>query len=83
MSGVFGIPGNKHEMIALLHAAVDRGVTLFDSAEAYGPFTNELLHGEGLAPSAAGGLGTSLVTVCKATTSHYTQAPNERSRRPL
>jgi aryl-alcohol dehydrogenase-like predicted oxidoreductase len=37
-------------MIALLRAAVDRGVTFFDTAEAYGPFTNEELVGEALAP---------------------------------
>ncbi|MFM2310126.1 MAG: hypothetical protein RLY87_2248 [Chloroflexota bacterium] len=50
MTGVFGVPGPKDEMIALLHAAVDRGVTMFDTAEAYGPFINESLLGEGLAP---------------------------------
>ena len=38
-------------MIALLRAAVDRGVTFFDTAEVYGPFTNEELVGEALAPS--------------------------------
>ncbi|MGB6719192.1 MAG: aldo/keto reductase [Terracidiphilus sp.] len=40
----------KHESIALLRAAVERGVTFFDTAEVYGPFTNEELVGEGLAP---------------------------------
>jgi aryl-alcohol dehydrogenase-like predicted oxidoreductase len=40
----------KQDMIALLRSAVDRGVTFFDTAEAYGPFTNEELVGEGLAP---------------------------------
>jgi aryl-alcohol dehydrogenase-like predicted oxidoreductase len=40
----------KHEVIALLHAAVERGVTFFDTAEVYGPFNNEELVGEGLAP---------------------------------
>jgi aryl-alcohol dehydrogenase-like predicted oxidoreductase len=40
----------KHEVIALLHAAVERGVTFFDTAEVYGPFSNEELVGEGLAP---------------------------------
>ena len=39
-------------MIALLHAAVERGVTFFDTAEVYGPFINEELVGEALAPSA-------------------------------
>jgi aryl-alcohol dehydrogenase-like predicted oxidoreductase len=42
--------GTRQEMIALLHAAVDRGITFFDSAEVYGPFTNEELVGEALAP---------------------------------
>jgi aryl-alcohol dehydrogenase-like predicted oxidoreductase len=40
----------KHEVIALLHAAVERGITFFDTAEVYGPFNNEELVGEGLAP---------------------------------
>jgi aryl-alcohol dehydrogenase-like predicted oxidoreductase len=40
----------KHESIALLRAAVERGVTFFDTAEVYGPFNNEELVGEGLAP---------------------------------
>ena len=43
-------PGDRAEMIALLRAAVDRGVTFFDTAEVYGPFANEELVGEGLAP---------------------------------
>ena len=42
--------GTKEEMVALLHAAVDRGITFFDTAEVYGPFTNEELVGEALAP---------------------------------
>lgn len=42
--------GTKQEMIAFLHAAVDRGVTFFDTAEVYGPFTNEELVGEALEP---------------------------------
>ncbi len=42
--------GDKKEMIAFLHAAVDRGITFFDTAEVYGPFTNEELVGEALAP---------------------------------
>src|SRR5216110_3429190 len=41
---------DKREMIALIRAAVDRGVTFFDTAEVYGPFTNEELVGEALAP---------------------------------
>jgi aryl-alcohol dehydrogenase-like predicted oxidoreductase len=50
MSFGYGPPGDKREMISLIHAAVERGVTLFDTAEAYGPFTNEELVGEALAP---------------------------------
>src|SRR6476660_184745 len=50
MSFGYGPPKNKKEMIALLRAAVERGVTFFDTAEVYGPFTNEELVGEGLAP---------------------------------
>ena len=46
----FGPPKDKQEMIALLHAAVERGVTFFDTAEVYGPFMNEELVGEALAP---------------------------------
>ncbi len=42
--------GDKSEMISFLHAAVDRGVTFFDTAEVYGPFTNEELVGEALSP---------------------------------
>ena len=45
-------PGDRNAMIALIRAAVDRGVTFFDTAEAYGPFVNEELVGEALAPSA-------------------------------
>ena len=50
LAGVYGAAGGRQEAIALLHAAVERGVTLFDTAEAYGPFTNEELVGEALAP---------------------------------
>jgi aryl-alcohol dehydrogenase-like predicted oxidoreductase len=50
MSFGYGPPKNKQEMIALLRAAVERGVTFFDTAEMYGPFTNEELVGEALAP---------------------------------
>jgi len=42
--------GDKQEMISFLHAAVDRGITFFDTAEVYGPFTNEELLGEALSP---------------------------------
>ena len=50
MSYGYGPPADKAEMIALIRSAVDRGVTFFDTAEAYGPFTNEELVGEALAP---------------------------------
>jgi aryl-alcohol dehydrogenase-like predicted oxidoreductase len=51
MSWSYGPPKDKQEMISLLHAAVERGVTFFDTAEVYGPLLNEELVGEGLAPS--------------------------------
>ena len=50
MSSSYGPPKDKKEMISLLHAAVERGVTFFDTAEVYGPLANEELVGEGLAP---------------------------------
>jgi aryl-alcohol dehydrogenase-like predicted oxidoreductase len=50
MSFAYGTPPDRQEMIKLLRAAVDHGVTLFDTAEAYGPFTNEELVGEALSP---------------------------------
>src|SRR6476660_1494120 len=50
MSFGYGPPKDKQDMISLLYAAVERGVTFFDTAEVYGPFTNEELVGEGLAP---------------------------------
>ena len=50
LSSGYGRPTDKQEGIRLIRAAVERGVTLFDTAEVYGPFTNELLVGEALAP---------------------------------
>src|SRR6202042_8353 len=50
MSHGYGQPGDKNEMIALIRAAVDRGISFFDTAEIYGPYTNEELVGEALAP---------------------------------
>ena len=50
MSFGYGPPADKQEMILLLRSAVERGVTFFDTAEVYGPFTNEELVGEALAP---------------------------------
>ena len=48
MSQSYGAPPPETEMVALLHAAVERGVTFFDTAEVYGPFTNERLLGQAL-----------------------------------
>jgi aryl-alcohol dehydrogenase-like predicted oxidoreductase len=50
MSYGYGPPKDQREMIRVLHGAVERGVTFFDTAEVYGPYTNEALVGEGLAP---------------------------------
>jgi pyridoxine 4-dehydrogenase len=50
MTSAYGPPGALQDMIALTRTAVERGVTFFDTAEAYGPFANEELVGEALAP---------------------------------
>src|ERR1041385_3729946 len=50
MTFAYGAPPDKQEMISLLRGAVDLGVTFFDTAEVYGPFTNEELLGEALSP---------------------------------
>ena len=50
MSWSYGPPGDRQAMVALIRAAVDRGVTFFDTAQVYGPFTNEELVGEALEP---------------------------------
>src|SRR3982074_3403247 len=50
MSFGYGPAGDKKKMITLIRSAVDQGVTFFDTAEVYGPFTNEELVGEALAP---------------------------------
>jgi aryl-alcohol dehydrogenase-like predicted oxidoreductase len=50
MSFSYGPPKDKQEMISLIHAAIERGITFFDTAEVYGPFINEELVGEALAP---------------------------------
>src|SRR5215470_3356332 len=50
MSFGYGPAKDKQEMIAVIRAAVERGVTFFDTAEVYGPFINEELVGEALAP---------------------------------
>jgi predicted aldo/keto reductase-like oxidoreductase len=50
MSFSYGPPKDKQEMTSLLRAEVERGITFFDTAEVYGPFSNEELVGEALAP---------------------------------
>ena len=50
LTGVYGPPTDRREAISIIRAAVERGITLFDTAEAYGPFTNEEVLGEALAP---------------------------------
>src|SRR2546430_1675566 len=50
MSQSYGVPPDKQTMISLIRTAVERGVTFFDTAEIYGPYTNEELVGEALAP---------------------------------
>ena len=50
MSFSYGPPKDKQEMISLLHAAVERGVTFFDTAEVYGPFTERRARGRGPRP---------------------------------
>jgi aryl-alcohol dehydrogenase-like predicted oxidoreductase len=49
LTGVYDAGAERHDSVAILQAAVERGVTMFDTAEAYGPFTNEVLVGEALA----------------------------------
>src|SRR2546428_12197511 len=53
MSFGYGPPKDKQEMISVIRSAVELGVTFFDTAEVYGPFTNEELVGEALAPARA------------------------------
>src|ERR1700676_1965291 len=50
MSFSYGVVHDEQEMISLIHTAVDRGITFFDTAEVYGPFTNEVLVGKALSP---------------------------------
>ena len=50
MSQSYGLPATPQDMIVLIRAAVERGVTFFDTAEVYGPYKNEELVGEALAP---------------------------------
>ena len=51
MSQSYGPPGDRQDMIALIRATVEHGVTFFDTAEVYGPFTNEELVSVALSPS--------------------------------
>lgn len=69
MTSAYGPPADRHEMIRLIRFAHDQGVTLFDTAEAYGPFANEELVGEAIAPirddiiiATKSGFDTDLVT---------------------
>src|SRR5579884_4044174 len=48
LTWAYGTPADENEAIALLHQAIDQGVTFFDTAEAYGPFTNERLVGRAM-----------------------------------
>ena len=50
MSFSYGTVHDENEMVNLMHKAVDTGVTFFDTAEIYGPFTNEILVGKALSP---------------------------------
>src|ERR1035441_5990853 len=50
MSFSYGVVHDETEMISLMHKAVDMGITFFDTAEVYGPFTNEILVGKALSP---------------------------------
>ncbi len=78
-------PGDKKEMIALLRTAVERGVTFFDTAEVYGPFNNEELVGEALAPFTgkvviATKFGFKLDPTAGRMARHWTAGPNTSSR---
>jgi len=75
MSMNYGPPGERRAMIALIRAAVDHGVTFFDTAEVYGPFANEELVGEALAPVRA--------QVVIATKFGFDIDPDTRDRRGL
>ena len=72
MSWSYGPPKDKGEMISLLRAAVERGVTFFDTAEVYGPYSNEELVGEALAPFRG--------QVVIATKFGWAPGPNDRER---
>jgi aryl-alcohol dehydrogenase-like predicted oxidoreductase len=86
MSHGYGPPGDKQKMIEVIQAAVARGVTLFDTAEVYGPFTNEELVGEALAPFRGQvAIATKLVSVWSTASrlaSIAGPSTSERSQRP-
>src|ERR1700691_6163618 len=50
MNSSYGVVHDENEMISLMHQAVEMGITFFDTAEVYGPFTNEVLVGKALSP---------------------------------
>ncbi|OFW64988.1 MAG: hypothetical protein A2Y74_02780 [Actinobacteria bacterium RBG_13_63_9] len=77
--GQYNSPKNKRDMIPLIQAAVDRGVTYFDTAEVYGPFVNEELVGEALAPfKGKVVIGTKFGWDIDYTTGRRTGGPNSR-----
>ncbi len=88
MSFSYGPPADKNEMIALLRKAVERGVTFFDTAEVYGPFINEELVGEALAPfrhevviATKFGFGTSGISALDSRPEHIKQVAEASLRR--
>ena len=74
MSIAYGPAADKHEMIALIRKAVESGITFFDTVEIYGPFTNEELVGEALAP-----LRAQVVIATKQSTAAMPQASSTAS----
>ena len=88
MSFSYGPPADKNEMISLLRKAVERGVTFFDTAEVYGPFINEELVGEALAPfrhevviATKFGFGTSGISALDSRPEHIKQVAEASLRR--
>jgi aryl-alcohol dehydrogenase-like predicted oxidoreductase len=68
LTGVYGAPTDRHHAVEMIRAAFDSGVTFFDTAEAYGPFTNEALVGEAVAPFRPLGAGFLTGTIDTTTT---------------
>ena len=79
MSWFYGPPKDKQDMITLLHAAVDRGVTFFDTAEVYGPLLNEELLGEALQPFRGKVVIAKASSLAKLTTAPNSTAPSRAS----